>query len=74
MVSTDEAECAALTLLDAGSEAAAGSSQGEGESVARSSYGRVPLELNGRVGKGARRTFYTISASLTARAVPTRQW
>jgi hypothetical protein len=24
-----------------------------GESVARSSYGRVPLELNGRVGKGA---------------------
>ena len=27
-----------------------------------------------RVGKGARRTFYTISASLTARAVPTRQW
>ena len=25
----------------------------KGESVARSSYGRVPLELNGRVGKGA---------------------
>ena len=47
-VSKDEAECAALTLRDAGSEAAAGSSQGEGESVARSSYGRVPLELNGR--------------------------